>query len=444
MKGRSEDELRDATFYVDLTGENGILRADSEIVNAVIADLGTTFRELTSGGDSSETHPRLPTPFNDETESYKPLADLLNKIIATVNSHILSPSLLRDLRIHPFGYEINEILGSQKPLKPDVVGVIGDLPTKTSVEQTAGRRAKKSPSYDVLWKLVHLVIESKLSIRDMLRQLATYARCCLLCDQRRFFSLGIGFQYKTFELYVYAFHHAGLSSSRPLKIKTADGFKGLVEHIVGILSIKDEAAYGLDPTRFQDLFYINDRCYKSVHYIHVRGNLRGRSTIVHSLEGMYMRILGAGLHLFIAYPAAKNTVAHNMESRMLTLAPGVQTLPDKLTYKLTYQVKGQSQEGPLLSEFNGQFGIADVIGYHICGTEEPHGSTGRLFNNAEFWSAFEQKGLSGGSPPIPEERGLECIAFSSEGKAFLDVDIDGGIPSPGELLESILHAIIGE
>jgi hypothetical protein len=265
-----------------------------------------------------------------------------------------------------------------------------------------------------------------------------------LKNQRRFFSLGIGFQYKKMEVYVYAFHHGGLSSSLPLKIKTTEGFNGLVEHIVGILSIKDEAAYGLDPTRFQDLFYINDRFYRSVHYLCVRGNLRGRSTIVHSLEGMYMRILGAGHHLFIAYPVVQDITDHNMESRRLTLAPGLKTLPDKLTYKLTYQVKGQSQEGPLLAEFNGQFGIADVIGFYTCGAEEPHGSTDRLFNDAKFWSLFSQKGLSRGSPPEPEDRGLQCIALSAGGRAFVDVDIEGGVPSPSELLESILHAIIGE
>jgi hypothetical protein len=405
-------------------------------VDAVIADLGTTFQALTSGGESSPNDPRLPTSFEKETDSYGPLAHVLNKIIAITLPHITSPSLLSGLRFHPFGYEVKNILGSQKPLKPDIVAVIGDLPTKTPIEENAGKP-------ELPWGLVEVVVESKATLMDMFRQAGTYARCCVLMNQRRFFSLGIGFQYKKMEAYVYAFHHGGLSSSHPLKIKTAEGFNGLVEHIVGILSIKDEAAYGLDLTRFQDLFYINDRFYRSVHYLCVRGNLRGRSTIVHSLEGMYMRILGAGLHLFIAYPVVPNIADHNMESRTLTLAQGISDLPDKLTYKLTYQVKGQSQEGLLLSEFNGYFGIADVIGYHDCGTEDPHGSTSRLSNSAEFWSLFPQN-LSGGSPPEPEDRGLQCIAFSAEGKAFLDVDIEGGVPSPSELLESILHAIIGE
>jgi hypothetical protein len=130
---------------------------------------------------------------------------------------------------------------------------------------------------------------------------------------------------------------------------------------------------------------------------------------------------------------------------MLTLSKGITHIPDKLTYKLTYPVKGQSQEGPLLSQFNGQFGIADVIGYHHCGTEDPHGSTRRLLNDAEFWRVFGQQDIREGRCHEPEERGLQCIALPAEGKPLVDLHkTDGGTPSPGELLESILHAIIGK
>ena len=154
-----------------------------------------------------------------------------------------------------------------------------------------------------------------------------------------------------------------------------------------------------------------------------------------------MRILSTG-HLFITYPAAEDIPQRDLESRMLTLS-GVDHIPDRLTYKQTYQIKGHSQEGPLLSHFNGQFGIADVIGYHDCGPEDPHGSTRRLFNGAEFWRVFELD-LPQDKDPKPEERGLQSIAISGEGKALVDLyNTDGGTPSPGELLESILHAIIG-
>jgi hypothetical protein len=89
MKGRMEDEIKDATYVVDLTNENGILRADRRIVENVIKDLQTTFQALTSGGNSSATDPRLPRdPFSSEPQSYKPLSHLLNKIITTANPYI--------------------------------------------------------------------------------------------------------------------------------------------------------------------------------------------------------------------------------------------------------------------------------------------------------------------------------------------------------------------
>lgn len=128
---------------------------------------------------------------------------------------------------------------------------------------------------------------------------------------------------------------------------------------------------------------------------------------------------------------------------MLTLS-GVEHIPNRITYKETYSAKGRSQEGQLLSRFHGQFGIADVIGYHNCGPEDPHGSTHRLLNNAEVWRVFK---LPKGRRQLenPEERGLQCIAISGEGKALVDPRItDDGTPSPGELLESILHGIIGK
>ena len=58
---------------------------------------------------------------------------------------------------------------------------------------------------------------------------------------------------------------------------------------------------------------------------------------------------------------------------------------------------------------------------------------------------FGQQDFPEGRCHEPEERGLQCIALSGEGKALVDLDnSDGGKPSPGELLESILHAIIGK
>jgi hypothetical protein len=164
--------------------------------------------------------------------------------------------------------------------------------------------------------------------------------------------------------------------------------------------------------------------------------------------------------LCIKFPANTNKLPLldlQLESRMLSLSKRVTQIPDRLAYKQTYPIKGHSQEGPLFSQLIGQFGIVDVIGYYVCGTEEPHGSTGPFLVDAQVWDVFkdqvdeeadEKDPHEGGPTPrhhIPEERGLQCIALSTEGQALVDHrNKNGGIPSPGELLETILHAIIGE
>ncbi|KAF8491081.1 hypothetical protein F5888DRAFT_1078011 [Russula emetica] len=423
MKALLEAELEGATYYVDLTAKDAIFYADPGTVQAVIDSLETTFQTLTSGGDSSATDPRFPEhSFPSEPPSYGPLSNLLNKIIYTASRH-MPRSLLTELRFQHFGDEMKDKYGSFKGLKPDGVGTIGELSTGT--EEPAEVPAKGPAKKPVLsWEQVEATFESKSTIMDMVRQSATYARCCLISNQRRFFSLGIGFHFKKLEAYVFLFHRAGLSSSYPLKVTTRDGFDGLVRHIVGILSLKDKAAYGLDTTRTDDMFRINNRYYKVVRILYSRGSLRGRSTFVYSLQAM------------------EDTPPQELESRMLTLS--VDHLPDKITYKQTYQIKGSSHEGPLLSQFNGQFGIADVIGYYECGPEDPRGTTRSFSKNAEFWNVFGKQDLPEGGRHEPEERELQCIALSGEGKALIDLDNpDGGTPSPGELLESILHAIIG-
>lgn len=128
-----------------------------------------------------------------------------------------------------------------------------------------------------------------------------------------------------------------------------------------------------------------------------------------------------------------------MPSRMLSLSEGVADLPDKLVYKVAYPIKGHSQEGQLFSRVWGQFGVADVVGFYNCKPEEPHGTTGPFFKSANFWSILDDKHCQ-----EPEERGMQCTALSTKGQPLLDLgNKDGGTPLPGELLETILHAIIG-
>ncbi|KAI0269007.1 hypothetical protein BGY98DRAFT_315765 [Russula aff. rugulosa BPL654] len=172
----------------------------------------------------------------------------------------------------------------------------------------------------------------------MVQQSGMYTRFCLLNNQRRFFSFGIGLQFTTLDIYIFVSHRSGFSSSRPLKLTTEEGFKGLVRHVVGMLSFKGEAAYGLDTTRTQDMFCINNRYYDIVRPLYMRGSPRGPSTVVHSLSANTNKPPLLDLQL---------------ESRMLSLSKRVTQIPDRLAYKQTYPIKGHSQEGPLFSQLIG-------------------------------------------------------------------------------------------
>jgi hypothetical protein len=159
-------------------------------------------------------------------------------------------------------------------LKPDGVGIVGQLPTGTEDSELS-------------WEDIDVIVESKRTVRQMVQESGMYTRLCLLNDLRRFFAFGIGLHFTTLDVYVLVFHRSGFSSSRPLKLTTEEGFRGLVRHVVGILSFKGEAAYGLDTTRTQDMLCINNRYYEIVRPLYMRGSPRGPSTVVYSLSGMF-------------------------------------------------------------------------------------------------------------------------------------------------------------
>ncbi|KAF8486618.1 hypothetical protein F5888DRAFT_206999 [Russula emetica] len=219
MIAQVTDELKNATYRVDLTAEGAILHADPNIVKAVIDHLESRHK-LTHGtlklppgtanprSKSSATDPRLPSDgFEDEDDSYEPLVHLLNKVIDAANQ-CMSASHLSGLRFHHFGNEVKGRYGFAKGLKPDGVGIIGELPTGTE-------------NSELSWEVIEVIVEC---------------------------------------------------------------FRDLVRHVVGMLSFKGEAAYGLDTTRTQNMFSINNRYYEIVCPIYMRGSPRGRSTVVHSLS----------------------------------------------------------------------------------------------------------------------------------------------------------------
>ena len=190
-------------------------------------------------------YPHLPPGgFTSEHLSYEPLIHLLNSIICTTNNCLLQVHghYLGSLQFYSYGPEVANSCGSVKPLKPDGVGLLAGL----------------SPGGRVSWEHVEVIIEVKNDIKALIKQAATYARCPLLSNRRRFFSIAIGFNHKTLNACFLIFH-SGLSSSYPLSLKTRQGFEDFVKHMVGPLSIRGEADYHLDLTlsKTRNQFYLN-------------------------------------------------------------------------------------------------------------------------------------------------------------------------------------------
>ena len=269
------NKFKGATFLVDLTADGAPFHADSHSVEAVLAHLqdqyGVTDTTLLSDEPSSKDSPWFPpSGFRREVNSYTPLRDFLDAIIdSTRQSLPLSSCHLKDLYFKVHEWEMEDKYNSTQPLKPDLLGL---LPSPTT------------PKPKVDWKGVAIFIEVKNHVIELIQQLLTYACYYLAADRRCSFAPAIGFHHKSLEILFFAFHRSGISSSGPISLHTPEGFKTAVKYMVGILSIPDERAFGLDMTPLGDVFRINDRDYDIVRPICEHDSVRSRATAVYSLK----------------------------------------------------------------------------------------------------------------------------------------------------------------
>jgi hypothetical protein len=275
MKNKIPREFECATFVDDLTAQGAPLQADPNDVQRVLDHLRVN-RELThvtlfSDGNSTAENPRLPSNgFTVETGSYEPFAHLLNRIVHSAKRSLTSPRYLEALHFDPCGAEMLEKLDMGKPLKPDILGLL---------------RSRTSRELNVSWNDIAVFIEVKAHLlADTIKQLATYARTHLTVNRRRSFSIAMSFHHKELSLRFLSFHRSGISTSPQLHLRTEDGFRSVVEHMVGLLSIKDEEAFGLDMTRVKDVYRLNDCDYEIVRIIYLRESICGHSTAVYSLR----------------------------------------------------------------------------------------------------------------------------------------------------------------
>jgi hypothetical protein len=199
----------------------------------------------------------------------------LNAIVHATNDCLpSSPRYLRNMHFLLHGREMEETYNSDRVLKPDTLGLFHP---PTSQQQKFS------------WNDVAIIVEVKEQMFELIPQLWAYARCYLAADRRRSFAPAIGFSHQSLQINFIAFHRYGLCSLG-ISLLTPEGFQTAVKYMVGILSIQDEEAFGLDMTRRGNLYRINDRDYQIVRPICVRHCVRGRTTAVYSLKCVQLPI----------------------------------------------------------------------------------------------------------------------------------------------------------
>lgn len=274
MKEKIFREFQRAIFIDDLTAQGAPLQASLDDVQTVLDHLrdqcNLTHVTMFSGGTSTPDNPRLPPRgFRVEKLSYEPFTHFLNIIIRAIKECLTSPRYLETLHFYPHDAQMLDKLDSEKALKPDILGLL------------------HSPQVDqISWNDVSVFIEVKADTAGMIKQLATYARTHLSLNRRRSFSIGIAFNQKGKKMFLQflCFHRSGISTSSKLFLREEDGFRSVIKHMVGLLSIKDEEEFGLDMTRVNDVYRLNGRDYKIMRTIQMRDSIRGHATVVYSLQ----------------------------------------------------------------------------------------------------------------------------------------------------------------
>ncbi|KAH9077096.1 hypothetical protein EDB83DRAFT_1674838 [Lactarius deliciosus] len=143
--------------------------------------------------------------------------------------------------------------------------------------------------------------------------------------------------------------------------------------MVGILSIPDEETFGLDMTRLENLYRINNRDYEIVRPIHVRNRVRGRATASIQYTSMYPR---CPRHPPLAYDPGGSRSLMGWPNCPRRWCTSCRTRPRDTLWKAACYL------GP-----SANSGSSTSLGSYNCTPEasEPFGSTAQHVKNCTFW-----------------------------------------------------------
>jgi hypothetical protein len=242
--------------------------ADDTVVRSVLHDLErkevwyTNSELLKARAVKDQTgHTVAATAPAGEKGHYQPLVDIFMAVKASfIATRGNATGFHLDHVMLAYDRPTADAVGDAAPIKPDVV-----LATHWN----------KS----LLWRDIMIPIEVKIDWRQMLKQIFTYARAVFV-KQDRYFVLCILYNFKQKALRFCFCTRSGIVSSPMLHLAKDEGFRAFVRGLVGILSLENEAAAGIQPS--QDIVNwlrtFTGASYVKTERLMIRTALRGRGT----------------------------------------------------------------------------------------------------------------------------------------------------------------------
>ncbi|KAH9052717.1 hypothetical protein EDB87DRAFT_1655767, partial [Lactarius vividus] len=87
--------------------------------------LRPTYEDLFRDEESTSEAPRLRHGgYTKEKMTYEPLTHFLNTVVDAANTHLTHVRYLQHLHFKPYDVDMANILDSEKPLKPDILGLL--------------------------------------------------------------------------------------------------------------------------------------------------------------------------------------------------------------------------------------------------------------------------------------------------------------------------------
>lgn len=226
-----------------------------------------------------------------ERTTYLPLANLLNHCVSAGLDALKQrapdrkQSLMSNLVFYEYDAKTGDCTdGAAGELKPDIVGVsrVDDI---CAFHREASNKLETTAHWGAVpnGKIGHhieLVCEVKEKWRDMVDQLATYARSQLKACPSRTFVLTLAYNHEKSIARFIAFHRSGLTASEEFKLNEESGEKTLLRYIMGILLWTEPQHAGFPQCITDDRIYLPGTHGKGIvlkkqatryHYVCVRG-----------------------------------------------------------------------------------------------------------------------------------------------------------------------------